>query len=292
MTIEQLLLDPLKPEFMQRAMLAVMIISAVSGLVGAYVVTRGMAFLGDALAHSVLPGVAIAYLNSNTASNGQSLLIGGLIAAIISALGIGFLTRGERLAQDTAIGIVFAGMLALGIGIISTNQTFAVDLSHVLVGNILAVSSDDLMIIAVIALFISVVILLFYKEFLLASFDTTLVQTLRLPGEALRLVLLVLLAVTIVIGVQVVGVALVAAMLVTPAATARFFTRRLHHMMLLGAVIGAVCGVLGLYLAWHLAVAASAAIVLTMTVAFLAAFFFAPGKGYVWSLLGRSAHMA
>jgi manganese/iron transport system permease protein len=289
MTIEQLLLDPLKPEFMQRAMLAVIIISAVSGLVGAYVVTRGMAFLGDALAHSVLPGVAIAYLMGGS---GQSLLIGGLVAGIVSALGIGFLTRGERLAQDTAIGIVFAGMLALGIGIISTNQTFAVDLSHVLVGNILAVSGDDLTIIAAIALFISGVILLFYKEFLLASFDTTLVQTLRLPGESLRLVLLVLLAVTIVIGVQVVGVALVAAMLVTPAATARFFTRRLHYMMLLGAVIGAICGVLGLYLAWHLAVAASAAIVLTMTVAFLAAFFFAPGKGYVWSLLGRSAHMA
>jgi manganese/iron transport system permease protein len=125
MTIEQLLLDPLKPEFMQRAMLAVIIISAVSGLVGAYVVTRGMAFLGDALAHSVLPGVAVAYLMGGS---GQSLLIGGLVAGIVSALGIGFLTHGERLAQDTAIGIVFAGMLALGIGIISTNQTFAVDL--------------------------------------------------------------------------------------------------------------------------------------------------------------------
>jgi manganese/iron transport system permease protein len=289
MTLEQLFIDPLKPEFMQRAMLAVIIISAVSGLVGAYVVTRGMAFLGDALAHSVLPGVAIAYLSG---SGGQSLLIGGLVAGIVSALGIGFLTRGQRLAQDTAIGIVFAGMLALGIGIISTNQTFAVDLSHVLVGNILAVRAEDLLIVTVIALVIGAVILLFYKEFLLASFDTTLVQTLRLPGEALRLLLLVLLSVTIVIGVQVVGVALVSAMLVTPAATARFLTRRLHHMMLLSALIGAVCGVVGLYLAWHLAVAASSAIVLTMTVTFLIAFFFAPGKGYVWSLMGRNARIA
>lgn len=289
MTLEELLVNPLKPEFMQRAMLAVIIISAVSGLVGAYVVTRGMAFLGDALAHSVLPGVAIAYLNG---SGGQSLLIGGLVAGIVSALGIGFLTRGGRLAQDTAIGIVFAGMLALGIAIISKNQTFALDLSHVLVGNILAVSTDDLLIVTVIAVVIGGVILVFYKEFLLASFDSTLVQTLRLPGETLRLLLLVLLAVTIVIGVQVVGVALVSAMLVTPAATARFFTRRLHHMMLLGAGIGSVCGVVGLYLAWHLVVAASATIVLTMTVAFLAAFFFAPSKGYVWSLLGRNARMA
>jgi len=136
------------------------------------------------------------------------------------------------------------------------------------------------------------VIVLFYKEFLVTSFDPTLVQTLRLPGETLRLLLLVLLAVTIVIGVQVVGVALVAAMLVTPAATARFFTRRLQHMMLLGAFLGALSGIVGLYFAWHLRVAPSAAIVLTMTGVFLLAFFFAPGKGYAWSLLGRSARTA
>src|SRR5690554_3879028 len=168
MNLEQLLLDPLRPEFMQRAMLAVILISAISGVVGAYMVTRGMAFLGDALAHSILPGVAIAFLNAGT--SGQSLLVGGLAAGVISALGIGFLTRGGRLAQDTAIGIVFAGMLALGIGIISTSRTFVVDLAHVLIGNILAVSGDDLALIAAIGVVILAVIFLFYKEFLLASF--------------------------------------------------------------------------------------------------------------------------
>jgi manganese/iron transport system permease protein len=292
MTIQQLLLDPLRPEFMQRAMLAVIIIGAVSGVVGAYVVTRGMAFLGDALAHSVLPGVAIAFLTSG--NSGQSLLVGGLAAGVISALGIGFLTRGERLAQDTAIGIVFSGMLALGIGIISTNQNFAVDLSHVLIGNILAVSRDDLATIALIAALIVGIIIVFYKEFLVASFDPILVQTLRLPGETLRMVLLVLLAVTIVISLQVVGVALVSAMLITPAATARLLTRKLHHMMLIGALLGIFSGVVGMYLSWHLeaGVAPSAAIVLTMTAIFLLAFFFAPGKGYIWSLIGRSARMA
>ncbi|MEO8610522.1 MAG: metal ABC transporter permease [Chloroflexota bacterium] len=290
MTIQQLLLDPLQPEFMQRALMAVIMIGAISGVVGAYVVTRGMAFLGDALAHSVLPGVAIAFLTSG--NSGQSLLVGGLAAGIVSALGVGFLTRGERLAQDTAIGIVFSGMLALGIGIISTNQNFAVDLSHVLIGNILAVSRDDLATIALIAALILGIIIVFYKEFLVASFDPTLVQTLRLPGETLRLVLLVLLAVTIVISLQVVGVALVAAMLVTPAATARFFTRKLHHMMLVGALVGAISGIVGVYISWHLRVAPSAAIVLTMTAVFLLAFFFAPGKGYVWSLMGRSARTA
>lgn len=292
MNLQELLIEPLKPEFMQRAMLAVMMIGMVSGVVGAYVVTRGMAFLGDALAHSVLPGVAIAFLTSG--SSGQSLLVGGLAAGVVSALGVGFLTRGERLAQDTAIGIVFSGMLALGIGIISTsqNQSWTLDLSHVLIGNILAVSRDDLGMIALIAAVILGIIVVFYKEFLIASFDPTLVKTLRLPGETLRLVLLVLLAVTIVISLQVVGVALVAAMLVTPAATARFFTRKLHHMMLVGALLGALSGVIGIYLSWHLRVAPSAAIVLTMTAIFLLTFFFAPGKGYVWSMIGRSARTA
>ena len=145
MTIEQLLFEPLTSVFMQRALLVSVLIGIVSGVVGVYVVTRGMAFLGDALAHSILPGVAIAFLNG---ASGQGLLLGGLVAGVLSALGIGFLTRGGRLAEDTAIGIVFSGMLALGIALISKAQDYAVDLSHILVGNILAVGNDDLLLIA------------------------------------------------------------------------------------------------------------------------------------------------
>lgn len=289
MTIQQLLFDPLSFAFMQRALLVIILIGIVSGVVGVYVVTRGMAFLGDALAHSILPGVAVAFLSGGS---GQGLLLGGLVAGVLSALGIGFLTRGGRLAEDTAIGIVFSGTLALGIGLISRAQDYAVDLSHILIGNILAVGNDDLLLIAVASLLVLLMVLLLYKQFLIISFDPTLAQTLKLPGEGLRLLLLVLLAVTVVIGVQAVGVALVAAMLVTPAATARFFTWRLQHMMALSALIGAVSGVVGIYLAWHQRLAPSAAIVLTMTALFLLAFFFAPGKGYVWSLLGHTAHTA
>lgn len=291
----QLITAPLQYPFMQRAILAAVLIGVVSGVVGAYVVTRGMAFLGDALAHSILPGVAVAFLmqqNGQLGAGNQPLMIGGLIAGALSALGIGFLTRGARVGEDTAIGIVFAGMLALGIGIISSARNFAVDLSHVLIGNILAVGNDDLLLITVAGLVVLLVIVAFYKEFLVVSFDPILAQTLRLPAEVLRLVLLVLLAVTIVIGVQVVGVALVAALLVTPAATARFFTRRLSRMMMGGATLGALSGVIGLYLAWHLHVAPSAAIVLTATVFFLLAFSFAPQRGFVWALLGRSAERA
>jgi ABC-type Mn2+/Zn2+ transport system permease subunit len=244
--------------------------------------------MGDALAHSVLPGVAAAFLFYGPGA----VLVGGLAAGIASALSIGFLTRGGRLAEDTAIGIIFAGMLALGIGIISKAESYATDLTHILVGNILAVSADDLRLMTVIGLLVLAAIVRLYKEFLVISFDPTLAQTLRLPGEALRITLLVLLAVTIVIGVQSVGVALVAAMLVTPAATARYFTRRLHTMMLLSAGIGAFSGVVGMYIAWRERIAPSAAIVLTMTVLFLVAFLFAPRRGYMWSLLGRSARAA
>lgn len=282
--LQQILLDPLSVSFMQRAMLASVLIGIVSGVIGAYIVTRGLAFLGDALAHSILPGVAVAFLTYG--SSGASLLVGGLVAGVLSALGIGFLTRGGRLAEDTAIGIVFTGMLALGIGLISKAQNYAVDLTHILIGNILAVSETDLAMIFVIGAIVLAVITLLYKELLVVSFDSTLAQTLRLPVERLRMILLVLMSVTIVIGVQVAGVALVAAMLITPAATARFFVKRYHHLMLLAAAIGAISGVIGLYLAWHLQMAASAAIVLTMTALFLLAFLFTSGKGRVWSRRG------
>jgi ABC-type Mn2+/Zn2+ transport system permease subunit len=257
---------------------------------GTYVVTRGMAFLGDAMAHSILPGVAIAFISGNTTQGG--LLVGGLIAGIASALGIGFLTRGRRLAEDTAIGIVFAGMLALGIGIISKSNNYAVDLAHVLAGNILAVKSDHLLLMFASVGAVLLVVAALYKELLAVSFDPILAKTLRLPDETLRLVLLVLLAVTVVVCVQAVGVALVAAMLVTPAAAARFFVKRLHHMMILAAGIAALGGVGGMYLSWHLKFAPSAAIVLTLTAFFALTFLFAPGKGYIWSLLGYSAKTA
>lgn len=286
MTIQELLIDPLQFQFMQRALLAILFIGIVSGVMGTYVVTRGMSFLGDALAHSVLPGVAIVFISGGTSQ--ASLLGGGLVAGIASAVMIGILTRGQRLTEDTAIGIVFAGTLALGIGIISSARSFATDLTHILIGNILAVSNDDLMLIGLIGLVILIFVALFYKEFMVISFDTTLAETLRLPSEWLRILLLVLLACAIVVGVEAVGITLVAAMLVTPSATARFFTKRLHHMMLLSSIFACVSGFIGMYIAWHINIAPSASIVLAMTALFGLAFFFAPDKGYLWSLLGRA----
>lgn len=282
----EFLFEPLQFAFMQRAILAALLIGMTSGVVGAYVVTRGMSFLGDALAHSVLPGVAIAFLT------GGNLLLGGLLAGIIAAIIIGLLTRRRRLQEDTAIGIVFAGTLALGIALISSARSFATDLQHILIGNILAVGEQDLLLMALIGLIVILLISLLYKELLIISFDQILAQSLQLPSEALRILLLVLLAVTVVVGAQAVGVTLIAATLVTPAATARFFVKRLHSMMLLSALIASLSGVIGMYIAYYQSIAASASIVLTMTVCFILAFFFAPNTGYFWSLLGKSSETA
>lgn len=260
------LLEPLAYQFMQRGLLASVIVGVLCAVMGTYVVLRGMAFLGDAMAHAILPGVAVAYLF------GGNLLLGAGAAAILVALSIGFFSRQGDVKEDTAIGILFAAALSLGVAMISTMQTYAVDLSHILFGNVLGVSSSDLWMIAIISLIILLMVGLFYKPFLVISFDPVLAATLRLPAELLRNLMLVLLALTVVVSLQTVGVSLAAAMLVTPAATAYLLTRRLGPMMLVSAAIGAISSVIGLYLSYYFNIVSGSAIVLTATVLFLLGF--------------------
>jgi manganese/iron transport system permease protein len=274
-----LLLNPLMYAFMQRGLLASVMVGVLCAVIGCYVVLRSMAFLGDALAHSILPGVAVAYLLHG------SLVLGALAAAVLVAVGIGFFTRGGTIKEDTAIGILFAAALALGVAMISTMRTYAQDLTHILFGNVLGVSDSDLLITAVIGVVVLAAVVLFYKEFLVVSFDPVMAATLRLPAELLRTALLVLLALTIVVSLQTVGVGLVVAMLVTPAATAYLLTRRLPVMMVVAAVIGAFSSLAGLYLSFYVNVASGAAIVLVATAIFVLAYLFAPGRGVVWSRL-------
>ncbi len=269
------LTKPLTYEFMQRGLLASTLVGVLCAVVGCYVVLRGMAFLGDALAHAILPGVAIAYL-----FNGN-LLLGALIAAITVALAIGFLSRQGTIKEDTAIGILFAAALSLGVLLISSIRTYAVDLTHILFGNVLGVSGEDLLITAILGVVVLGVIVLFFREFLVISFDPVLAATLRIRAERFRTLMLILLALTIVVSMQTVGVGLVAAMLVTPGAAAYLLTRRLAAMMLVAALIGAVSSVVGLYLSFYLSVASGAAVVLTATVIFLLAFLFAPARGLI-----------
>lgn len=271
---------PLNYSFMVRGLLAALMVGAVCAVVGSYVVLRGMAFFGDALAHSLLPGVAVGYLVSGAARG--ALFWWGLLAGVATALGIGAISRESKLKEDTVIGIVFAGMFALGVGLISTARSYAVDLAHFLFGNVLGVSSGDLWLMAVFGGLILLVILAFYKEFLVLSFDPMLGQTLRLPMRLLNYLMLVLIAVAVVVSLQTVGVALMVAMLVTPAATASLLTRRLPAMMTIAALIGASCSVVGLYLSYYFGVASGASIVLVCTGVFLVTLLLAPRRVKPW----------
>ena len=267
-----LLLTPLNYAFMVRGLLAALMVGAVCATVGTYVVLRGMAFFGDALAHAILPGVAIGYLVGGGARG--PLFWWGLLAAVISAVGIGTISKKAKINEDTAIGIVFASMFALGIALISSVRNYTVDLAHFLFGDVLGVSNQDLLLIAVFSGLIVLTVLIFYKEFLVLSFDPLLAETLRLPARTLEYLLLVLIAVTIIVSLQTVGVALMVAMLVTPSASAFLLTRRLPYMMLLGAVFASLSGVIGLYISFYASVASGAAIVLTCTAFFILAWLF------------------
>jgi manganese/iron transport system permease protein len=260
------LLEPLTYGFMQRGLAASVMVGVLCAVMGTYVVLRGMAFLGDAISHAILPGIAIAYILDG------SLLIGALAAAGAVAVGIGFFSRKGNLKEDTAIGILFAAALSLGVALISTMQTFAVDLSHIMFGNVLGVSSTDLWLTAVLGAGILITVGLLYKQFLVISFDPILAATLRLPAELLRYAMLLLLALTVVVSLQTVGVGLSSAMLVTPAATAYLLTRRLFPMMMVSALIGALSSIVGLYLSFYLNIVSGASIVLTATLFFLFAF--------------------
>jgi ABC-type Mn2+/Zn2+ transport system permease subunit len=263
----QLILDPLQHAFMQRGLLAAALVGIVCALIGTYVVLRGMAFFGDALAHAILPGVAIGYLVNQGAQG--AVLWWGMGTSILTALGIGALSKAARLKEDTAIGVIFAGMFALGIAIISSTGSYAVDLTHFLFGNVLSVTRQDLIITGILTGVVMITVVAFYKEFMVLAFDSILAVTLRLPNRLLEYVLLGLIAVTIVVALQTVGIALTVAMLVTPAATAYLITRRLHWMMITATIFSVASGIVGLYLSFYLSIASGAAIVLTSTAFFL-----------------------
>ena len=280
MSFVHLFVDPLAYPFMVRGLLAAVLVGIVCATVGVYIVLRGMAFFGDALAHAILPGVAVGYLVSG---GSQTVVFWfALATAVLTAIGIGAISKGAELKEDTAIGIIFAGMFALGIALISTVRGYAVDLAHFLFGDVLGVSNQDLWLIFIFGAVVIITIILFYKEFLVLSFDPVLAETLRIPANLLNYLLFVLLAITIVVSLQTVGVALMLAMLVTPPATAYLLTRRLPAMMSLAAAIGAFSGVAGLYLSFYVSMASGAAIVLVSTSIFLLTALFAPQRGWVW----------
>ncbi len=255
------IVEPFQYPFMVNALLASLLIAGTCGVIGSYVVLRRLAFIGDALAHTALPGVVVAYVY------GWSLVSGALAAGILTAFGISWMTKKSSLREDTAIGVIFTAMFALGIMLMSKLQSFR-DLSHILFGNILGVQSQELWLMSGVALVVLICLVLFHKELELTSFDGLHAEVIGIHSDRLRTMLLVLLAFTIVTSIQVVGVVLTSALLVTPAAAASFIATDLRRMMVAAAVIGAISAFIGLLISYHFAVATGAAIVLTCTAIF------------------------
>jgi manganese/iron transport system permease protein len=261
--LQETVLDPLAFPFFVRALVASMIVGLVCATVGSYMVLRGLAFMGDALSHSAFPGVVVAYIVK------APLYFGASIAAVGTALAIGWLTRQGRLRTDTAIGVLFAAMFALGIFLFSTIPNYVGDLFGFLFGNVLGIGFGDLLSLAALAALVLATVLIFWKELLYATFDPLGAAASGLPVARLDYLLLALIALTIVISLQAVGIILVVAMLITPAATAQLVARSFGRLVVTAAAIGALCPILGLYLSYWLNSASGATVVLVESGLFL-----------------------
>ena len=272
------LTEPLAFRFMQYGLVAAVLVGVVCAVMGTFVVLKGLAFIGDAVSHATFPGLVIAYLV------GAPLYVGGAIAAVAVSLAIGAVSRRGRLRFDTAVGVLFAGSFAFGILLFSTIKNYVADLLGYLLGNVLGIGLGDLIQVAILGAIILVVVLVLRKELLFATFDPLGAAASGLPVAGLEYLLLALLGVTIVVSIQAVGIIMVVAMLVTPAATAQLIVVRFNQMMVIGAVLAAVSAVIGLYASFYLNLASGASIVLVETLFFLLALALGPRTG----LLSRS----
>lgn len=261
-TVADYLLEPLSFGFMQRGLLASVLVAAICGVLGSFVVLKGLAFIGDALAHASFGGVALAFVL------GANIYLGAFVFAIATALGIGAISRRGRVSSDTAIGVLFSGTFALGILIISRVDRYTTDLFGYLFGDVLSITIRDLWTIGVLGLVVLALVSIFYRQLLFVAFDPTVAAASGIPTRALEYLLLALLGVTIVTAVQAVGIVMVVALLVTPSATASLFTRRFHHMIFASVAAGTLSALLGIYLSYYLDVASGAAIILVATALF------------------------
>lgn len=274
--------EPFQYRFMQRALLTSMLVGAVCGLLSSYVILKRWSLLGDAIAHAVLPGVAIAYLL------GLPFFVGAFVTGALTSLGIGVVERNSRIKSDAAMGLMFTAAFALGVVIISQVAT-TTHLMHILFGNVLGVRDSALLLTLFAALLALGVVLLFYKELMIYVFDPVQARALGLNTGFIHYGLILLLTLTIVASLETVGIILVVAMLITPGASAYLLVNRLHHMIWLSVGIGTVSAVLGLVLAFHFNVASGGAMVLVVSAFFLLVFLFAPQRGVVTRWLRRAA---
>lgn len=277
------LLDPMVYGFMQRGLVAAALVGVVCAVMGAFVVLRGLAFIGDAVSHAAFPGLVIAYLL------GIPLYIGAAVAAVGTALAIGAVARRGALRFDTAVGVLFAGTFAFGILLFSTIKGYVSDLFSYLLGNVLGITFTDIIQVAVLGAMVLLIVAILRKELLYASFDPAGAAASGLPVRALDYLLLGLVGVTIVVSIQAVGIIMVVAMLVTPAATGQLLVDRFWDLVKVAIVVSLVAAVTGLYLSFYLNVASGASIVLVETLIFGVALLLSPKSGWIGRRRGRNA---
>ena len=277
-----LLLTPLGYDFFVRALIASALVGVACAIVGSFVVLKGMSFIGDAVSHAAFPGIVIAYLI------GAPIILGGAIAAIGTALGIGAITRRSGLRSDAIIGVLFAGMFALGVAIFSSIPSYVGDLFHFLFGDVLGISVGDLLALILLVFGLLLVLRLLWKELLFSTFDPLGAGAAGLPVRRLDDLLLILIAVTIVISLQAVGIVLVVAMITTPAATAQLLVKQFTAMIQVAALIGVSAAVVGLYVSYSLDIASGAAIVILETLIFLIALAFTLIRSRIYAARGAA----
>ena len=262
-----------KYDFLQSALLTAVMVGIMSGIIGSFIILRGMSLMGDAISHAVLPGVAVAYMF------GFNILIGASIFGVLAALLIGFVASRSKIKTDTSIGVVFSAFYALGFILISMAES-STNLHHILFGNILAVSDSDIMTTAVVLGLVILFVVTFYKELLVTSFDETYAQTYGLNVQIIHYALMLVLTLVTVSALQTVGIILVVAMLITPAATAFLWTDKLNWMLILSAIVGIISSITGLYFSYTLNWASGPAIVIVAAVLFFVSFVVSPKQNF------------
>ena len=264
-------------QFLQNALITSVMVGISAGIIGSFIILRGMSLMGDAISHAVLPGVALSYML------GSSYIIGATVFGMASAALIGFVTKHSRLKNDTAIGIVFSAFFALGIILISFARS-STDLYHILFGNVLAVRDSDMFLTAAVLVIVLIAVPLFYKQLKLTSFAPTIAKSYGWNISAINYGLMFLLTLVAVTSLQTVGTILVIAMLITPAATAYQLTDKLLVMIVLSTVFGTLSSIVGLYFSYSYNLPSGATIVMAAAVFFIVAFIFAPKKGLIGQL--------
>lgn len=264
--------------FLQKALITSIMVGIICGVIGCFIILRGMALMGDAISHAVLPGVALSYML------GINFFFGAVFTGVLTSLGIGFISQNSRIKNDVSIGIMFTAAFASGI-IMITLMKSSTDLYHILFGNVLAVRPSEMWSTLLIGIIVLLSIYVFYKELLVSSFDSTMAAAYGLPTRVIHYFLMTLLTLVTVASLQTVGIVLVVAMLITPAATAYLLTNRLWVMLYFSAGIGVLSSILGLYFSYTYNLASGAAIVLAATALFILAFAFSPKQGLVWRVV-------